>query len=137
MAIYLQTWLNNYQWTADHRQHRINQGGYEDLLSPTSDHCWIWADSLIGSILGGNLDLFMKPISRKLSCKLPRVKEKYQKILEKEFLRHKLQTRLEEHIDKYTKEYKQSGILTDKMKKEYDKLHQLSEDAIKHADRTL
>ena len=79
----------------------------------------------------------MKPISRKLSCKLPRVKEKYQKILEKEFLRHKLQTRLEEHIDKYTKEYKQSGILTDKMKKEYDKLHQLSEDAIKHADRTL
>ena len=47
------------------------QGGYEDVLSPSDDHCWIWADLSIESILGSKLDLFTKPISRKLSCKVP------------------------------------------------------------------
>ena len=32
---------------------RIAQGGYEDLFSGSGDHCWVWADIWIESMLGG------------------------------------------------------------------------------------
>ena len=40
------------------------QGGHEDVLSPSGDHCWIWADFSIDSILGTKLDPFTKPITK-------------------------------------------------------------------------
>ena len=111
------------------------QGGYGDLLSPSGDHCWIWADFSTNSILGGNLDPFTQPIIRKLSCKLPKVKETFQTVLEQEYSLHNLKQKMEAYVEKYTTEYKQTDRLTHNMKEEYDKLLQLSEDAIKHADR--
>ena len=32
---------------------RIAQGGYEDLLSSSGDHCWVWVDVWIVMMLGG------------------------------------------------------------------------------------
>jgi len=78
-------------WTTDNIE--LVQGGYEDIFSPSGDHCWVWADFSLTSILGGKLDPFTKQISRKLTCKVPRVKEKYQTILEKEYSRHNLKER--------------------------------------------
>ena len=120
-------------WATDNIE--LVQGGYEDLLSPSGDHCWIWADLSIDSILGNKLDPFTKPITRKVNCKVPRVKEKFQQVLEQEYTRHRLHERLESYIEKYTAEYAKTGILTEEMKYEYDKLHQLSENSIKHADK--
>ena len=120
-------------WTTDNLD--LVQGGYEDILSHSSDHCWVWADFSIESVLGHNLDPFTKPISRKLNCKLPRVKEKFQKVLDHEYDRHKLQQRIETYIEKHTNEYKQTGEITPAMKQEYDKLLQISENAIKYADK--
>ena len=56
-------------WTTDDID--IIQGGYEDILSPSGDHPWLWADFSIESILGHQLDPFTKPITQKLNCKLP------------------------------------------------------------------
>ena len=42
---------------------------------------------------------------------------------------------MEAYVEKYTTEYKQTGRFTHEMKKEYDTLLQLSEEAIKHANR--
>ena len=111
------------------------QGGYGDLFSPSGDHCWLWADFPISSILGGNLDPFTMPITRKLNCKNPKVKETFQTILEREYSRHNLKEKMESYVEKYTKEYKATGQITDIMKTEYDKLLRISEDAIKHADK--
>ena len=111
------------------------QGGYEDLLSHSGNHCWIWADFSTSSVLGGNLDPFTKPISRKLSCKLQKVKERFQTILDQEYSRHNLKQKMEVYIEKYTTEYLRTGRLTPQMKEEYDKLLQISEAAIKYADR--
>ena len=95
----------------------------------------MWADFSIKSILGGILDPFTKPVTRKLSCKLPRVKEQFQEILEKEYTRHNLQQRIEDHVEKSTTEYKRTGKITNAMKEEYNQLHKLSENTIKHANR--
>ena len=94
-------------WTTDDIE--MIQGGYEDLLSHSGDHCWVWADLSIESVLGHTMDPFTKPVTRKLNCKLPRVKERFQTILEQEYIRHNLQQRLETYINKYTKEYKTTG----------------------------
>ena len=48
------------------------QGGHDEF-SPSGDHCWIWGDFTVASLLGGALDPFTKPLARKLSCKLPQV----------------------------------------------------------------
>ena len=120
-------------WTSENLD--MIQGGYEDLLSHSGDHCWVWADFSTASVLGHDRDPFSQPITRKLNCKLPRVKEKFQALLKQEYNRHNLQQRLKEYIDKYTTEYKKTGTITTEIKSEYDKLLQLSEDAIKYADK--
>ena len=51
------------------------QGGYDDILSASGDHPWVWGDFTITSILGGGLDAFTHPIARKLSCTLPAVRD--------------------------------------------------------------
>ena len=45
----------------------ILQGGHGDIDSPGGDHCWNWADMTTRSMLGGRIDAFDKPLSKKLS----------------------------------------------------------------------
>ena len=52
----------------------VIKGGHEDLLSPGGDNCWVWIDVTCNSLLGGPTDPFTKPITKKLTCKIPRVK---------------------------------------------------------------
>ena len=61
------------------------QGWYENVLSASGDHPWIWSDFTITSILEGGLEVFTHPITQKLSCKLPKVTEGYQELLNTEF----------------------------------------------------
>lgn len=59
------------------------QGRYEDLFSPSGDHCWVWADFLLESILGHNLDPFTKPITKNRIANYPVLKKSSKKYLNK------------------------------------------------------
>ena len=69
---------------------RIAQGGYEDLLSGSRDHCWVWVDVWMELMLGGRHDPFTQPVTKRLSCKIPKSKENYQRILNKALQDHNL-----------------------------------------------
>ena len=113
----------------------VIKGGHEDLLSPGGDHCWVWIDVLTDSILGGPMDSFTKPISKKLTCKIPRIREKFQQLLEQEYKRHKLVEKLEAILEKGTQWIQEHGTIPTDMELEYEKLSKISEQSIKYADR--
>ena len=110
------------------------QGGH-DKISLSGDHCWIWGDFTVKSLLGGKIDPFTKPLARKLSCKIPRVKEKYQALLKAELQRHSLDTKIDEMLKKGVEEFGNNKLTVKKYKNIYDKLNKQVEDAIKYADR--
>ena len=114
----------------------ILQGGHSDAMDTAGgDHPWIWVDIDEECLLGGQLDPFTKPVSRRLSCKTVVVRERFQSLLDKEYRRHNLQEKLETILEEGKEEYETQGDISDKTREEYEKLAELSENAIKHADK--
>ena len=91
------------------------QGGHNDI-SPSGDHCWIWGDFTVKSLLGGTIDPFTKPFARKLSYKIPRFKEKYQALLEAELQCHGLETKIDEMLKKGVEEFRNNKSMVKKYK---------------------
>ena len=85
--------------------------------------------------MGGVIDPFTKPLARKLSFKLPQVKEKYQQLLEAELQRHNLDTKIGAMLTKGLQDFKKDKSSAAEYRKLYDKLNHQVENAIKYADR--
>ena len=126
-------WKINGAWAMDDLH--ILQGGHSDITDTTGgDHPWIWADIAEDSLSGGNIDPFTKPVARRLSCKVVAVRERFQSLLESEYNRHNLQQKLETIMEEGQEEYAQQGEVSKQTCKKYEKLAEVSENAIKYAD---
>ena len=111
------------------------QGGHSDITDTTEgDHPWIWADITEESFFGGQIDPFTKPVSRRLSCKTVAVHKRFQSLLESEYCRHNLQSKLENILEEGQKENKQNGDISKETCVKYKKLAELLENSIKYAD---
>ena len=92
---------------------------------------------MIDSILGGPTDPFTKPITKKLTCKIPKVREKFQPLLDQEYKRHKLVEKLKALMEQDTKCIQDHGAITRDLELEYEKLSKISEQSILHFPHQL
>ena len=87
-------------------------------------------DVTCDSLLGGPIDPFTKPITKKT-----RVREKFQRLLDQEYKQHKLVEKLKTLMEKGTQCIEKHGILTNELEKEYEKLSKILEQTIKYANK--
>lgn len=111
------------------------QGGYDNILSASRDHPWVWGNFLITSILGGALDAFTHPVSRKLSCKPPAVKDRYNELVDAEFKRLDIDIKLDDLQSQGQAEFNEDGQVLEETISIYNNLNTTVEAAIKYADR--
>lgn len=108
----------------------INNGGYISFENSPSDHRWPWIDIKERNITGKNRKEFTPPIDRRATSKIPRVKKKFQQLLEEQISRHNLYERME----KLTKEIGDNEMTFDQQA-EYETIEIRFKRAIKYADR--
>ena len=102
--------------------------------SQGGDHCWNWADVTTRSMLGGRIDAYDKPLSKKLNCKEVKVREAFQCILDAEYKQHNLVQKLETLQKEGMAYYKEHGEVDHSFLEKYNKLQRLSEECIRNAD---
>ena len=100
-------------WVTDNID--VFKGVHKDLLSPGGNHCWVWIDVTCDSLLEGPMDPFTKPRTKKLTCKIPRVREKFQHLLDQEYKRHKLVEKLAALLEKGKKCIQEEGLMPIKL----------------------
>lgn len=75
---------------------QIEAGGYKEFgTNILSNHRAYWADIPIHQILGGGLETVVRPKGRRLQTHIPRIKSKYNLIVNREITRRKLVQRLQ------------------------------------------
>ena len=99
------------------------------------DHPWIWGDFTVTSILGGKIDAFTHLILKKLSCKLPAIKDRYNKIIDAEFKRMEVVTKLDQLISQCWEELQHTGRISKASITAYNNLNSTIEAGIKYTDR--
>ena len=103
-------------------------------MSGSGDHCWVWVDVWVKSMLGGRLDPFTRPVTKQLSCKVHSSKEAFQRILDQSLQQHNLKEKMEQLLVTAQQQYDAMGEIDVETVLEYNKLHKLAEECIKHAD---
>jgi Reverse transcriptase (RNA-dependent DNA polymerase). len=109
----------------------IDQGRYLPFERSPSDHRWIVIDIPESSLIGKARIDRLPPLSRKVTSKIPSVKEHFHSIVEQLVVRHRLYQRLQPLFN-IAKEGKQ---LSPESTTEYERIETLMQRIIKHADR--
>ncbi len=94
--------------------------GHEDFeKTPFSSHCGIWGDLKITSIIGNGMEASVRPAYRRLQTKIPKIKNKYNKIADEQFKSRKL----DERWDKLDTAVRHQGYITAEQESQYNAMH--------------
>ena len=85
----------------------ISQGGYIDETYCPGNHHWLWIDIPKNMILGEAKDEEVMPVKRRVTSKIPRIRNKFNSLINKQIKIHRLRETINTVKEKAIKEMKE------------------------------
>ena len=113
----------------------VEKGGYIDSLDCPGDHCALWIDVKQTDIIGEQQDHTSKKFSRRVTAKIPSVKNAFQELMEEQMKQYNIREKVDTLYEKCIEEVKQFNRVSKESEKEMDNLNDRVTRAKNYADK--
>ena len=113
----------------------VEKGGYIDSLDCPGDHCALWIDVKQTDIIGEQQDHTSKKFSRRVTAKIPSVKNAFQELMEEQMKQYNIREKVDTLYEKCIEEVKEFNRISKESEKEMDNLNDRVTRAKNYADK--